>query len=63
MFIIESFTACSKLGVFKCSVFYTAVAQDLQDQEKTGKEDEAEQADSSLDPNEDRQHRQVQCEA
>ncbi|KAK9269093.1 hypothetical protein L1049_000862 [Liquidambar formosana] len=40
-----------------------AVPQDLHNQEEAGEEDEAEQAYSSLDPHEDRQHHQVQCEA
>ncbi|KAK9149831.1 hypothetical protein Scep_008588 [Stephania cephalantha] len=40
-----------------------AVAQDFQDQEEAREEDEAEQAYSSLDPDEDRQHHQVQREA
>ncbi|RXH73108.1 hypothetical protein DVH24_012792, partial [Malus domestica] len=39
-----------------------AVAQELHDQEEAGEEDEAEQAHPSLDPYEDRQHHQVQCE-
>uniref|UniRef100_A0A6N2M5H5 Uncharacterized protein n=1 Tax=Salix viminalis TaxID=40686 RepID=A0A6N2M5H5_SALVM len=44
-------------------VSHAAVTQDLQDQEEAGEEDEAEQAHPSLDPHEDRQHHQVQCEA
>ncbi|XP_010656573.3 uncharacterized protein LOC100852602 [Vitis vinifera] len=40
-----------------------AVAQDLHDQEEAGEEDEAEQADSSLDPYAYGQHHQVQREA
>ncbi|KAL6331612.1 hypothetical protein AAG906_011552 [Vitis piasezkii] len=39
------------------------VAQDLHDQEEAGEEDEAEQADSSLDPYAYGQHHQVQREA
>ncbi|GLT85270.1 hypothetical protein SLE2022_034640 [Rubroshorea leprosula] len=40
-----------------------AVAQDIQNQEEARQEDEAEQADSELDPHAHRQHYQVQCEA
>ncbi|GLT76132.1 hypothetical protein SLA2020_478090 [Shorea laevis] len=40
-----------------------AVAQDIQNQEEARQEDEAEQADSALDPHAHRQHYQVQCEA
>ncbi|MED6146442.1 hypothetical protein PIB30_034556 [Stylosanthes scabra] len=40
-----------------------AFTQDVPDQEEAGQEDEAEQAHSLLDPHEDRQHHQVQCEA
>ncbi|KAK9141521.1 hypothetical protein Syun_010921 [Stephania yunnanensis] len=42
---------------------FVPVAQDFQDQEEAREEDEAEQAYSSLDPDEDRQHHQVQREA
>ncbi|PKI67852.1 hypothetical protein CRG98_011751 [Punica granatum] len=36
-----------------------AIAQDVQDHEEAGEEDEAEQANPTLDPHEDRQHHQV----
>ncbi|KAK6944389.1 hypothetical protein RJ641_025491, partial [Dillenia turbinata] len=39
------------------------VAQNIHDQEEAGEEEEAEPPYSSLDPHEDRQHHQVQCEA
>ncbi|KAF5748142.1 hypothetical protein HS088_TW04G00092 [Tripterygium wilfordii] len=39
------------------------VSQDLQDQEEAREEDEAEQAYPPLDPHENRQYNQVQCEA
>ncbi|GJR00839.1 hypothetical protein Tco_0523823, partial [Tanacetum coccineum] len=39
------------------------VPQVIYDQEEACQEDEAEQAHSSLDSHEDRQHHQVQCQA
>lgn len=38
---------------------FVAVTQDVHHQEEAGEEDETEQAHSSVDPHEDRQHYQV----
>ncbi|XXG51928.1 hypothetical protein AAC387_Pa03g0383 [Persea americana] len=63
-----SFVRVCLLSSTLCSPIFSpqaknAVPQDLHDQEEAGEEDEAEQAHPSLDPHEDRQHHQVQCEA
>lgn len=57
--ILRSCDSNGQIEFFDLNFVFLAVAQDVPDQEEAGEEDEAEQANSSLDPLADGQHHQV----